>query len=411
MPEAIDHGKSLEVRAVRPAIIVIGIVVLAGGLKVAAVAVLPIVASLLLCLMFWPLREWLCRWMPAWLSAFLCCAVLVVTLATVAGLGWYASDKAVEKFRESKQEYVEQYREFRSWLTGLGVPEKSMPELHEGRVIGAENGAEEQQTTTDWERTDDTGENRSEDREAGDGSVTSDQRGEGETRAAINGQPLFSDQIRENLMSMITGGLRSAGGIIAAVLLTIFLAFLALLEGRRWADWAGERIAPRRYDVLHDIVQTWSMQTRWYFLGKTISGVVSGGATWIWLWSMGVPMAAVWGVFTLLMNYIPNIGALISGLPPTVLAIVELGWGQGLIVAAGLLLIETLVGNLLDPLIQGRLLKISAFVTLASLVFWGWLWGVAGAVLAPVLTAIIVAAVAHLRAARQDAAEHNATAA
>jgi AI-2 transport protein TqsA len=119
--------------------------------------------------------------------------------------------------------------------------------------------------------------------------------------------------------------------------------------------------------------------------------------------AMGVPMALIWGVLTLFMNYVPNIGALLSGGPPIVLAIVELGWTKGLSIAAGLVVIETVVGNLVDPFLQGNMLKISVYVTLASLVFWGWLWGAAGAVMAPLLTVTIVTAVGRVHAANPDA--------
>lgn len=198
--------------------------------------------------------------------------------------------------------------------------------------------------------------------------------------------------LRRGIAMLVTGGLRSAAGIAAALLLTVFLAFLALLEGERWAAWTREHLSRGLYEALDEFTAEVSSQTRWYFLGKTIGGLVSGGATWLWLLAMDVPMALMWGVFTFFMNYIPNVGALISGVPPTLLAIVELGWGGGLIVGGGLFVIETLVGNLVDPFVQGSMMELSMFVVLASLIFWGWLWGIAGAVMAPVLTAVLIAA-------------------
>ncbi len=340
----------------RVALLVVAVVVLAGAMKVAAVAVLPIVASLLLCALFWPMRTWLSRRMPAWLAAAACSFVIFLALLLVAGWAWYASGSAARQFNASEEKYVEQYRTLRAWLTDRGVPESSVPEV---------NGQGELELATP------------------EGSRTGG----------------LSPEVRNRAVRVVAGGLQSAAGALAALLLTIFLAYLALLEGERWARWTSERLHAEGAAVLRDIVGEWSAQTRRYFLGKTISGVISGAATWLWLMVMGVPMALTWGVFTLFMNFIPNIGALISGLPPTIIAVVELGWTKGLIVAAGLLAIETLVGNLVDPFVQGNMLKLSVFVTLASLVFWGWLWGAAGAVMAPVLTAGIVTAVARVHAA------------
>lgn len=350
--QEIHNGKNGPIRGVvRASIIAIAAVVVLGALHIAAVAVLPIVVSLILCALFWPVREWLTRWMPAWIGAALCSVVMVAVLAAVVGWGWYASDSATETFRESQEEYVEEYRDLRSWLTKFGVPEESVPEVSE--LQDATNGGEM--------------------------------------------QPLLPNDVWRQVGSVVIGGLRSVLGVFAAVLLTIFLSYLALLEGHRWQEWAREHLSPKRYAVLSDIVRDSASHVRWYFLGKTTSGLISGTATWLWLWAMGVPLAFVWGVFTLFMNYIPNIGALVSGLPPTILAIVELGWTKGLIVATGLFVIETVVGNLVDPAIQGRMLRLSIFVTLASLIVWGWIWGVAGAVLAPVLTAILLTAVARVR--------------
>ena len=203
---------------------------------------------------------------------------------------------------------------------------------------------------------------------------------------------VMSTERWSTMLSYVVGGLRSALGVMAAILLTVFLLYLALWEGDRWDLWARKHLTFRRYSEARALVHLWSKQTRRYFLAKTISGLISGGATALWLWIMGVPLPLVWGALTLLLNYVPNIGAVISGLPPTVLALIELGWWEGLIVAGGLIAIETLVGNLVDPLLGGNFLGLSTFVVLASLVFWGWLWGIAGAVMAPVLTAMIVSA-------------------
>lgn len=352
--EVLSRDGSLT-RVGQAAVLAIGVVVVVGAMHVAAVAIVPIVASLLLCGMLWPIRAWLARRMPAWLAAGLCTAILVVALALVVGWGWYAAEAAAEEFRSSREQYVEQYQKLRSWVTGLGIPEESVP------TLGGEDG---------------------------EGS-------------ANQSETLVSQETRNDIISIITGGLRSVLGIVAAVLLTVFLAYLALYEGERWASWGRKKLSENHYGVIARIVADSSSHTRWYFLAKTITGVVSGAATWLWLWAMGVPLALVWGVFTAFMNYIPNIGALISGVPPTVLAIVHLGWAEGLVVAAGLFVIETAVGNLLDPFVQGNMLSMSFFVTLASLVFWAWMWGIAGALLAPVLTAVIITVAVRVQEGRK----------
>ncbi len=355
----------------RWALICTAVVVVAGALKIAAVAILPIVAALILTLMLWPVRQWLVRFLPRWAAAMLCTAILIAGILLIGGWTAYAATTVMDKFQEDKQRYVDQYQSLRETVTGWGVPGATLPELHI------------------------TGEDTADTAASPGPPPTSNQRW------------ALSEKTRARLSSLITGGLRSAAGVGAALLLTVFLAFLAYYEGSGWNAWLHKRIREHRYRFVHDLVTTYSAQTRSYFIGKTISGIVSGVATGLWLWFMGVPMPIVWAVFTLLLNYIPNIGALVSGLPPTLLAIVELGWTEGLIVAAGLATIEMLVGNLLDPFLQGNMLQLSTFVVLASLVVWGWLWGIMGALLAPVLTAAVVTTITKLIDFRTRRSEHS----
>jgi len=178
--------------------------------------------------------------------------------------------------------------------------------------------------------------------------------------------------------------------IVGTIALTILFLVLLLVELPDWRRWSSRAMGPAGAELVETIARVNGRLVRRYFFAKLITGAVSGTATAVFLWAMGVPMPLVWGLLALLMNFIPNVGAVISAVPPTLLALFELGIAEGLIVAGGLLVIESLVGNLLDPLIQGDALDLSPFVVVLSLLFWGWLWGIVGAVMAPTLTAAIV---------------------
>ncbi len=107
---------------------------------------------------------------------------------------------------------------------------------------------------------------------------------------------------------------------------------------------------------------------------------------------MGVDFAPFWGVLFFLLNYLPNIGSIIAGIPPTLLAFVQFGPGKALLVAGGLLAMEQVTGNFLDPRLQGRTLNVSSLVVLLSVILWGWIWGVPGALIAVPLTVTIILA-------------------
>lgn len=352
------------------ALIAIAVVAVGAALKLAAIAILPVVAALLLCLMFWPLRQVLARLMPRWIAAAVCCLIMIAVVGAVAGWGWYAGSRALDRFQESRGQYIEQYENLRSTLTSWGVPETMVPSASEADVAQDESPSQEARAHVPMD----------------DAWQPVDTREE---------QRASTVDIRERVTRIVAGGVQTTLGVFVALLLTIFLAYLALVEGDRWAQWGRRQWQPAFYSTVSELVHTWSKQTRRHFLAKTCSGLISGTATGLWLWAMGVPMPWVWAVLTLILNYVPNIGAFISGAPPTLLAIVELGWAEGLVVAAGLWVIETVVGNLIDPKLEGDFLKLSTFVVLASMVFWGWLWGAAGAVMSPVLTAGLWALIKH----------------
>ncbi|HER43062.1 MAG TPA: AI-2E family transporter, partial [Candidatus Eisenbacteria bacterium] len=123
---------------------------------------------------------------------------------------------------------------------------------------------------------------------------------------------------------------------------------------------------------------------------RTLLSLVSGLATGLWLWAAGVELAFVWGLLTFLLNYIPSIGSIASAAAPAVFALVQLGPGRALIALAGMLVIEQIVAGIIEPRMQGRAVRLSPFVVLLSLIFWGWVWGIFGMLLSVPLTVTFV---------------------
>ena len=141
-------------------------------------------------------------------------------------------------------------------------------------------------------------------------------------------------------------------------------------------------------------------KVRWFMLIRTVLGLVSGLLATAWLWLLGVDFAPFWGVLFFLLNYLPNIGSIIAGIPPTVLAFVQLGFGWAVLAAGGLIVMEQFIGNFLDPRLQGRTLNVSSVVVLLSVIFWGWIWGVPGALIAVPLTVTLILVCANTEALR-----------
>jgi AI-2 transport protein TqsA len=171
----------------------------------------------------------------------------------------------------------------------------------------------------------------------------------------------------------------------AAVVIVLFLAFLLLeAEGlpRKLHAAFGDRVRELRplAPIAHDVQR--------YLVIKTLVSLVTGALVAIAATLVGVDFALFWGLLAFVMNFVPNIGSIAAGLPAVTLALLQLGVGPALVLLACYLVINMLLGNVLEPLVMGRELGLSTVVVLASLVFWGWVWGPVGMVLALPITMV-----------------------
>ncbi|MDG2939416.1 AI-2E family transporter [Bisgaard Taxon 10/6] len=123
------------------------------------------------------------------------------------------------------------------------------------------------------------------------------------------------------------------------------------------------------------------------YLGvKTLVSALTGFCVWLLLELMGVQYAVLWATLSFLLNYIPNIGSIIAALPIIVQALLLNGFSVGFAVAVGVIAINMVIGNVLEPKLMGKKLGLSTLVVFLSLLFWGWLLGTVGMLLSVPLT-------------------------
>lgn len=126
-----------------------------------------------------------------------------------------------------------------------------------------------------------------------------------------------------------------------------------------------------------------------YLANRFKINLITGILMFVLLTIMNIPFAVVWGILTVIMSFIPYIGLIIAGAPPTILAFIQGGLPAAAIVVIGILLINMFVENVLDPSIQGSSNKISTAFVVIAFIFWTWLLGPVGAILSTPLTVLM----------------------
>ena len=97
---------------------------------------------------------------------------------------------------------------------------------------------------------------------------------------------------------------------------------------------------------------------------------------------IGVPLAFAWAVLAFVTNYIPNVGFLLGVIPPALIALLEGGVGPALAVVVSYSVINVVIQSIIQPRITGNAVGITATVAFVSLIFWAYLLGPLGALLA-----------------------------
>ncbi|WP_406633468.1 AI-2E family transporter [Amycolatopsis sp. WGS_07] len=178
-----------------------------------------------------------------------------------------------------------------------------------------------------------------------------------------------------------------AGSLLASVgKLVTNLAFLfgLLLFLSAETAWAGQRLSRIAHDRpwISAALRGFVLNTRRYLLVTTVFGGLVAALDTAALALLGVPGVVLWGLLSFVTNYIPNVGFVIGVAPPAVIALLDHGWRGMLVVLVVYLLLNFVVQSLIQPQFVAGSVGLSTVVTVLALVFWTWLLGPLGAILA-----------------------------
>ncbi len=204
----------------------------------------------------------------------------------------------------------------------------------------------------------------------------------------------------------LSGYLRAAAGQVGNLLsaVTLVILFVGFLFGERlWFNTKLENLmgdtagAARVGRIIHSIIR----RVNHYLIVKTGVSAVTALAVYATMMGFGLEFAAAMAILTFVLNYLPSVGSIIATLIVVLVAYLQVpepGFAVLIFVIVGMT--QFVLGSVIDPMLMGRALRVSAFGIIISLAFWGMVWGVPGAFLAvPILVAVMIIC-AHIPSAR-----------
>ncbi len=184
------------------------------------------------------------------------------------------------------------------------------------------------------------------------------------------------------------GVMSIAGGVVMVLFLAYFLLVTDDLFKRRLVEVMGPTLTHQKLTV--QVLNEIATQIEAFLMVQIFTSVLVGVLTWLALWWIGLSNAVVWGLAAGILNSIPYFGPLIVTGGLALIAYMQFGTVPMALTVAGIaLLITALEGWILTPLLMSRVAQINAVAIFAGLLFWSWLWGLWGMLLAvPIMMAL-----------------------
>jgi predicted PurR-regulated permease PerM len=190
--------------------------------------------------------------------------------------------------------------------------------------------------------------------------------------------------------TLIFRGIGSLYALILEITFMPFLVFFMLAEKREVWHGTLQLFPASRRTQIKETLEDLRDVLRDYLAGMTIVALVVIAASSLFFWIIGMEYPILTGIASGLLNMVPYIGAVMAWLPAFLIALAK--WrtlGQFALIAVTLTIIHVLAINLVAPQLVGRRVRLNAVAITISLLFWGWVWGGMGLVLAIPITAAL----------------------
>jgi predicted PurR-regulated permease PerM len=303
---------------------IIAIILVGAVLKLTASVTFPLAFALFLTAIFWPLQRRFAERMPRGAAVLLSLLAFLLVVSVFVGLLWLSGIIVAQGWQPYSDQFARYQQQAQSWLQSIGL---SLP------------------------------------------------GGGGEQSGSDLAQPV------------LTGAGRSVGSLLGTFVLVIAFLVFGLLETPDFQTKLEHLLPADRaagwLEAIHDITSDFQR----YIVVRTVIGLITGTLVTIFAWVIGLDFALIWGLTNFLLNYIPTLGSIVAVIPPVLFGLVQFqSIPLALLVMLGVGGVQFIMGQYIDPLLQGKYLALSPLVVLLSVTFWGWLWGIGGAFLGVPLT-------------------------
>lgn len=202
------------------------------------------------------------------------------------------------------------------------------------------------------------------------------------TRLPIDTSQVFSSEALQPgaLVSYALTAIKKLSATAGKLIVLIILMAFMMLEGIRYPGKLNAAFAA--FPGAKDRFARFSEVMRSYITLNSIFGLIAAVINTALLFALGVDFAILWGVLSFLLSFVPNIGFVVALVPPAALALVEFGVGRSMAVVGGYTVINFLVDNVIKPRFVAESVDLAPIIVVLSLLFWGWLLGPIGALVA-----------------------------
>jgi AI-2 transport protein TqsA len=303
-------------------------VIVIAGIRSANDILGPAFLALVLTIVAHPLRSWLDRYVPSWVASLVCIIAAYLIVVGMAFALVLATARFAALLPTYKDDFNQQVSDLTSWLDSLGIDQEQINQLTSSFDLG-------------------------------------------------------------KLGSAVESILGAALGALSNIVFILTLVLFMTMDGGSFPHQlaAVAKVRPNLIEAL----TSFAHGTRTYLVVSTIFGLIVAVIDTVVLAAMGIPAPLVWGLLAFITNYIPNIGFVIGLIPPAILALLEGGPGLMIAVIIVYSVINVIIQTVIQPKFVGDAVGLSTTLTFISLVFWAWVLGPVGALLAIPMSLLVKA--------------------